>query len=239
MTVVVGSTNTYTVGLAAQPAGPVTVGPASNTSGAITRAPGALTFDATTRRLPGAAAVATYRLTVMNVNESTAPQDFALTVAANPLPGFTTAATFWRHPLNQAVLAGRQELPAPTDRQPTFGNATVEPQRYTVGTAVTLALPAAANGDGRLTYTLTPPGLPAGLTYTPPAAADTTGGTLAGTPTAVHPATTYTLTATGADRDPAELAFTVEVGAAGAMAWTAGWPGSATPGEDYHAVAAG
>ena len=262
--------------------------------------PAGLAFAATTRRLQGtpgaAAAAATYRLTVTDVNGSTATRDFTLTVADNPLPGFAAAVPFRRHPLNQAAA---QTLPAPTntdnrdltfvvtpalptglryvppmkdsmtgayttggqivgtptaatpqrpyrltvvdaqgneaavtfalatgaapaapgpaDRQPSFGNATVEPQRYTVGTAVTLALPAATNGDGRLTYTLEPSELPAGLTYTPPAAGATTGGTLAGTPTAVHPMTTYTLTATDADGDPATLTFTVEVGAAGAI----------------------
>ena len=82
--------------------------------------------------------------------------------------------------------------PVPTDRQPTFGDATVETQLYTMGTAVTRTLPAATDGDGR-------------LTHTPPTAAESTGGTLAGTPTAVHPTTTYTLT------------FAVEVGAAGAI----------------------
>ena len=262
--------------------------------------PAGLAFAAATRRLQGtpgaAAAVATYTLTVTDVNGSTATQDFAVTVADNPLPGFAAAVPFMRHPLNRAV---EQTLPAPTvtgtpvltfvvtpalpagltyeppardamtnlyphggqivgtptaatpqrpyrltvvdaqgneaavtfalatgaasaapgpaDRQPSFGNATVEAQRYTVGTAVTLTLPAATNGDGRLTYTLEPAALPAGLTYTPPAAGAATGGTLAGTPTAVHPATTYTLTATDADGDPAELTFTVEVGAAGAI----------------------
>ncbi len=246
--------------------------------------PTGLAFAAATRRLqgtPGAAAAATYTLTVTDVNGSTATRDFALTVADNPLPGFVDPVPFTRHPLNRAA---EQTLPAPTnmdnrdltfvvtpalpaglryvppmkvggayttggqivgtptaetpqrpyrltvvdaqgneaavtfalatgaapaapgpaDRQPRFGNATVEPQRYTVETAVTLTLPAATNGDGR-------------LTYTPPAAADATGGTLAGTPTAVHPMTTYTLTATDADGDPATLAFTVEVGAAGAI----------------------
>ncbi len=262
--------------------------------------PAGLAFAAATRRLQGtpgaAAAAATYTLTVTDVNGSTATQDFALTVAANPLTFGTATVAAARHPLNQAA---EQTLPAPTvtgtpvltfvvtpalpagltyeppardtvtnlypdggrivgtptaatpqrqyrltvvdaqgneaavtfalatgaapaapgpaDRQPSFGNATVEPQRYTVGTAVTLTLPAATNGDGRLTYTLTPAELPAGLTYTPPAAGATTGGTLAGTPEAVHPATTYTLTATDADGDPAELTFTVEVGAAGAI----------------------
>ena len=134
-----------------------------------------------------------YRLTVVDAQGNEAAVTFALATGAAPA------------------------APGPTDRQPSFGNATVEPQRYTVGTAVTLTLPAATNGDGRLTYTLEPAELPAGLTYTPPAAGDATGGTLAGTPEAVHPRTTYTLTATDADGDPAELTFTVEVGAAGAI----------------------
>ncbi len=103
--------------------------------------------------------------------------------------------------------------PGLADRQPTFGDAMVEVQRYTVGTAVTLPLPAATGGDPPLTYTLTPADVPAGLTYTPPAAAAVTGGTLTGTPTAVRAETTYTLTATDADGDTATLAFTVEVGA--------------------------
>ncbi len=262
--------------------------------------PAGLAFAAATRRLQGtpgaAAAAATYTLTVTDVNGSTATRDFTVTVAANPLPGFTAAVPFMRHPLNRAaaqtlpapMVTGTPVLtfvvtpalpagltyeppardamtnlypnggrivgtptaatpqrqyrltvvdaqgneaavtfalatgaapaaPGPADRQPRFGNATVEPQRYTVGTAVTLTLPAATNGDPPMTYTLTPADVPAGLTYTPPAAAAAaavTGGTFAGTPEAVHPKTTYTLTATDADGDTATLPFTVEVGAA-------------------------
>ena len=102
--------------------------------------------------------------------------------------------------------------PGPADRQPTFGDAMVEAQRYTVGTPIPpLALPAATGGDPPLRYALTPLDLPDGLTYTPPAAADATGGTLTGTPTAVHLATTYTLTATDADGDTATLPVPVEV----------------------------
>ena len=268
--------------------------------------PAGLAFAAETRRLqgtPGAAATAaTYRLTVTDVNGSTATQDFTLTVAANPNRlRFEATVASQTYPLNRAVdpplslpaprgstnrsltfyleppelpdgltyvpprpeevegarvyLSGGQIVgtptearrgrytlvvvdavsgeedglpfaletgtsssepgpgPAPADRQPTFGDATVEAQRYTVGTAVTVTLPAATGGDPPLTYTLTPADVPAGLTYTPPAAAAVTGGTLAGTPEAVQATTTYTLTATDADGDTATLAFTVEVGA--------------------------
>ena len=265
--------------------------------------PAGLTFEAATRRLRGtpqmAATAATYRLTATDADGDAAPQDFTVTVAANPLTFGTATVQTERHPLNRAV---EQQLPLPTvtgtpvltfvvepalpagltyeppardtgtglyphggrivgtptvrtpqrqyrltvvdaanneaqvtfalatgarpapppapepaDRQPTFGDATVEVQRYAVGTAVMLALPAATGGDPPLGYTLTPADLPAGLTYTPPAAAAATGGTLAGTPVAVHPATTYTLTATDADGDTATLTFAVEVGAAGAI----------------------
>ena len=57
--------------------------------------------------------------------------------------------------------------------------------------------------------------LPAGLSYAGPTDPTATGGVIAGTPTAETAACTYTLT------------------------WTAGRPGSATPGDDYPAAAAG
>lgn len=59
--------------------------------------------------------------------------------------------------------------PEPTDRQPTFGGETVKAQTWTVGSAVTLALPAA------------------------------TGGRTTRMPTEGHSETTYTLTATDAE----------------------------------------
>ena len=103
-------------------------------------------------------------------------------------------------------------MTAEVDTAPTFGEQTVPDQTYTVGTAISLlTLPVATDGDPPLRYTLTPADVPAGLTYTPPAATATTGGTLTGTPEAVHPPTTYTLTATYVDGDTAELAFTVTV----------------------------
>ena len=163
-----------------------------------------------------------YRLTVVDADNNDAQLTLALATGARPVP---------------------------VDRQPTFGDATVAAQRYTVGTAVTL----------------TPPALPAGLRYTPPTGEETHGGT----PTEARAATMYTLTATDGDGDAVELSFTLKVvripvrvtiapasaveGRAVEFAvtlsrvvsrpltleWTAGKPGSATPGEDYHAVAAG
>ena len=88
---------------------------------------------------------------------------------------------------------------------PTFGGATVPPQNYRVGEAISdLALPAATGGDGTLTYALQPD-LPAGLEF------DAAARTVTGTPTAESSRTRYTLTATDEDGDAAELEFTIAV----------------------------
>ena len=153
---------------------------------------------------------------------------------------------------------------------PTFADAPPESQRYDYDMDVAIApvvLPAATGGDAPLSYALTPPdALPAGLTYTAPVGT-TTAGTITGTPSAPHPATTYTLTVTDRDGDRATLTFIIAVERARAtvaaargqeggavvfpvtlsrpltrslmLTWTANTPGSATPGEDYHAEAAG
>ncbi len=111
--------------------------------------------------------------------------------------------------------------------------------------------------------------LPAGLRYTPPADPTATGGVIAGTPTEGRPPTAYRLTATDADGDADTVTFTIEVvripvqvtigdalaveGAAVefpvtlsravaralTLRWTAGRPGSATPGDDYAAEGTG
>ena len=96
------------------------------------------------------------------------------------------------------------------DLKPTFGDATVAPQRYVQDTEIArLALPAATGGDGSLTYTLSP-ALPEGLEYTAPADA-TSGGALTGTPAVPAQAAAYTLTVTDSDGDTATLEFTLEV----------------------------
>ena len=150
---------------------------------------------------------------------------------------------------------------------PTFGERTIPAQTGMVAAALTpVALPAATGGDGPTRYDLAP-ALPAGLTYILPTEA--AAGMIAGVPTEARPATTYTLTATDVDGDAATLAFMlavesepVEVTVTDATAqegmpvefgvtlsravmqpvtvqWTAARPGSATPGEDYQAEAAG
>lgn len=115
-------------------------------------------------------------------------------------------------------------LTVETDARPTFDPATWIAQHYRTNTPVSVALPAAAGGNGTLRYALTPtdsatglPALPAGLTYYAPGTeidARTTatgGGTLAGAPTAATAAAAYTLTATDADGDATTLTFSVQV----------------------------
>ena len=92
------------------------------------------------------------------------------------------------------------------DLMPTFGDAEVPAQTYSVATAITpLTLPEATGGDGPLTYALTPMTLPQGLTF------DADTRTLSGTPTAVQARTGYTWTAQDQDGDTARLPFTIEV----------------------------
>ena len=93
----------------------------------------------------------------------------------------------------------------PADEMPSFGEAVIDDQRYTVNTAITdLVLPAATGGDGALTYSLAP-ALPAGLTFV----ADTR--TLSGTPTESQDATEYSYTVTDEDGDTATLMFNITV----------------------------
>ena len=96
------------------------------------------------------------------------------------------------------------------DPMPRFEDALVE-RKCTQGTPCRRELPAAIGGDRPLTYTLMPtPALPVGLTYAEPPT-DETGGTIAGTPTAVTEEATYTLTATDADGDQDTLLVTFAV----------------------------
>ncbi len=144
--------------------------------------PAGLTFAAATRRIAGTPSVETAAA--------------AYTYTATDSDGDTATRTVViRVVANQTV---------------SFGSATVAPQTYMQGSSIpALTLPEAQGGDGALGYTL--PGLPAGLTYTPPGSTDHHGGTLAGAPQMVQAAATYTLTATDADGDTATLDFTIAV----------------------------
>ena len=77
---------------------------------------------------------------------------------------------------------------------PTFGAAVIEPQRYVMGNAVNVTLPAASGGDGTLQYSVVP-SLPSNL------ALDASTRVLSGTPATAQAVTVYTLIAHDGDSD--------------------------------------
>ncbi len=100
--------------------------------------------------------------------------------------------------------------PTPTatplpDRQPTFGAQTVSHHTFIVGAAIpSTTLPEATDGDGALTYTITP-SLPAGITF------DAAIRQLSGRPSQTQAPTTYAYTASDADSDTAIILFEIAV----------------------------
>ena len=88
---------------------------------------------------------------------------------------------------------------------PNFGLASIADQDYRQHVQITpLVLPAATDGDGTLSYALTP-SLPAGL------ALDVATRTISGAPTASQDATSYSWTAADSDGDAASLQFKIAV----------------------------
>ena len=107
----------------------------------------------------------------------------------------------------QAWLSTVRHVRGPTCSAVQFAGE-VEDQAYTVGQAIpNLVLAEASGGLATLTYALEPP-LPAGLAFN-----DATR-TIAGTPAAVSPATSYTYSATDNAGSIASLTFMIEVVAA-------------------------
>ena len=91
------------------------------------------------------------------------------------------------------------------DRLPTFGDATIPDRVWTRNTAISaLTLPTATDGDGALSYALSP-ALPAGV------ARDAVSHKVAGAPTVTMGETVYTWTVTDADGDAASLTFRISV----------------------------
>ena len=109
--------------------------------------------------------------------------------------------------VTRGSVTGRAAGTGEVDRFPSFqGVSSPDAQSYTVGTAIdTLTLPAASDGDGPLTYRLTPT-VP-GLTF------DADTRQLTGTPTTADSyAMTYTVSDEDGDTD--SLGFTITVRAA-------------------------
>ena len=187
---------TYVAGLAIEP---LTLPVATGGDGAITytltgpsnaalntAVPG-LTFDAATRTLSGTpttVAVSTDLTYTAGDTDDSAPGTDEVTLT-----------------LSITIEAGTGTAP------PTFGGATVSPQAYFVGTAITsLTLPVATGGTGAITYTLTP-ALPTGLIF------NATARTITGTASAAAGATDYTYTATDGDMNTATLMFSITIDA--------------------------
>ena len=89
------------------------------------------------------------------------------------------------------------------DSMPRFRAAPAD-QRFRVGNAVNVRLPAASGGDGDVAYALTP-ALPAGLRL------NAGRRVIVGTPTAAMARTRYAWTATDEDGDAATVNFSIEV----------------------------
>ena len=179
------ATTTYDVQLSEAPSADTTVTVASQGTGTATVSPATLTFTTTnwnTARTVTVTGVAAGSTTISH----TAPAGGDFTFVTNDVMVTVTA----------------------TDTVPTFGDATISPQVFTIGTAVDLTLPAATGGNGAITYALTP-AIP-GLTL------DAATGVLTGMPTTAATATDYTYTAgdtdgSAAGTDEATLTISITV----------------------------
>ncbi len=182
LTIVEGAMDTYIVTLTTDPSGEVVVTPTSDNLADVP-SPDALTFAAGAWNTPQTVTVTTNA----DVLEDFTDESAQITHTVSGYTGVTTAAAV-------AVTVTDND----TNSAPAFvSGVSVPDQSYTGGTPITaLVLPEVdpnADGNGDITYTLTP--IPAGLVFT-----DTTR-TLSGTPNAVSTATTTTLTYTAADSD--------------------------------------
>ena len=95
------------------------------------------------------------------------------------------------------------------DRSPNFGSAKILNQVFVKDHMIDppLALPVATGGNGTLTYSISPT-LPERLNFTSPSASERQ---IAGTPTRIHPQTTYTYKVADDDGDEATLTFDITV----------------------------
>ena len=184
---------TYIAGLAIEPLtlpvatggdGAITYTLTGPSNAALSAAVPGLTFDADTRTLSG---------TPTTVAAST-----DLTYTAGDTDGSAPGTDEVTLTLSITIETGTSTAP------PTFVVATVSPQAYFVGTAITaVTLPVATGGTGTITYSLTPT-IP-GLTFV------AATRILSGTPTTAAAATMHTYTATDGDMNTATLMFSITI----------------------------
>ncbi|MCY3968688.1 MAG: NBR1-Ig-like domain-containing protein [Acidobacteria bacterium] len=189
-----GGTGTFTVALSTQPTGAVTVAISSGDTGAATASPASLSFT-----------VADYgtsqTVTIAGVQDDDADNE-STTVSLSASGGDYGNVS---SSVSVTVADDDSETPSPPAGTPSFGTSTILDQTWVKDTAISsLTLPAAAEGDGDLTYSLTGT-LPAGVTF------NASTRTLSGTPTKKQAATAHTYTATDEDGDAASLSFTIRV----------------------------
>ncbi len=166
--------------------GPLQLPAATGGDGAIAYSlspalPDGLTFDDSTRRITGTPTetleATTYTYRATDAAGDQATRRFTITITA-----------------------------APSEPPPIFGS--VADRAYTQNVAIApLQLPAAADGAGTVTYSISP-ALPAGLTF------NSATRQITGTPTEAQAAITYTYTATDESGRTTSVAFTITVVAA-------------------------
>ena len=212
LTVIEGRSRSYQVRLSAAPAANVTVTIASSPAGVVTVAPEELTFTASDWS------------TQQRVTVTAAPDDDTddgEATLSHTLSGTGVAPT---GPTLRVTVTD-DDSGAYVPEALRFGTAKVPAQRYTVGTAVNVKLPAATGGTPPLTYSLTPD-LPEGLSFD----ADPDERVLSGTPAAAAAQAEYTLTVTDSARtQEAALSFSITVVTEAAGGAGAGEDGEATP----------
>ena len=213
LTVIEGRSRSYQVRLSAAPAANVTVTIASSPAGVVTVAPEELTFTASDWS------------TQQRVTVTAAPDDDTddgEATLSHTLSGTGVAPT---GPALRVTVTDDDGSDADVPEPLTFDTAKVPGQRYTVGTAVNVKLPAATGGTPPLTYSLTP-GLPEGLSFD----ADPDERVLSGTPAAAAAQAEYTLTVTDSARtQEAALSFSITVVTEAAGGAGAGEDEEATP----------
>ena len=141
----------------------------------------------------------TGRLTVQTRNDSVDEPHGSITARVLDGTGYVVGTTF------SAKVTVEDNEPDPTaepDLKPSF-SATISNKSWTHNEKITeFRLPAATDGDGTLSYSLSP-ALPSGVRRS--------NFTVRGTPNALKASTAYTWTATDADGDTATRSFNIEV----------------------------